>query len=133
MSVEFWDSFIGPVVELSCEITEFHLRSIIEAQIIVMGFYRFNHTPVIMASGRELCYVLLSGVCMCYAMTFVILARPTVITCALLRVGLGEDLNFLLDPLNRGPRLESSESDRSSPFSIVTLYSYFMNILQVSA
>lgn len=42
-----------------------------------------------MASGRELCYVLLSGVCLCYAMTFVVLARPTVIRCALLRVGLG--------------------------------------------
>lgn len=51
---------------------------------------RFNHTPVIMASGRELCYVLLSGICMCYGMAFVILARPTVIRCAILRVGLGE-------------------------------------------
>ncbi|XP_031639120.1 metabotropic glutamate receptor 2-like, partial [Contarinia nasturtii] len=49
----------------------------------------FNHTPVIMASGRELCYVLLTGVCLCYVMTFIILARPTVIRCALLRVGLG--------------------------------------------
>lgn len=51
--------------------------------------FRFNHTPVIMASGRELCYVLLTGVCLCYVMTFIILARPTVIRCALLRVGLG--------------------------------------------
>lgn len=50
---------------------------------------RFNHTPVIMASGRELCYVLLTGVCLCYVMTFIILARPTVIRCACLRVGLG--------------------------------------------
>lgn len=42
-----------------------------------------------MASGRELCYVLLTGVCLCYVMTFIILARPTVIRCACLRVGLG--------------------------------------------
>lgn len=51
--------------------------------------HRFNHTPVIMASGRELCYVLLTGVCLCYVMTFIILARPTVIRCACMRVGLG--------------------------------------------
>lgn len=51
--------------------------------------HRFNHTPVIMASGRELCYILLSGVLCCYGMTFVILARPTVNRCACLRIGLG--------------------------------------------
>lgn len=53
------------------------------------SYHRFNHTPVIMASGRELCYVLLTGVCLCYVMTFIMLARPTVIRCACLRVGLG--------------------------------------------
>lgn len=42
-----------------------------------------------MASGRELCYVLLSGILLCYGMTFVILARPTVNRCACLRIGLG--------------------------------------------
>lgn len=42
-----------------------------------------------MASGRELCYVLLSGVLSCYAMSFVILAKPTVETCAVMRIGLG--------------------------------------------
>lgn len=52
-------------------------------------FRRFNHTPVIMASGRELCYVLLTGVAGCYIMSFIILARPTVIRCACLRIGLG--------------------------------------------
>lgn len=78
-------------------------------------FYRFNHTPVIMASGRELCYVLLSGVCLCYAMTFVILARPTVISCALLRVGLGENISKfifewvpILSPLNLCLRFSAS-------------------------
>lgn len=42
-----------------------------------------------MASGRELCYVLLIGILSCYCMSFVILSRPTVNRCALLRVGLG--------------------------------------------
>ncbi|KAK9889154.1 hypothetical protein WA026_004428 [Henosepilachna vigintioctopunctata] len=52
-------------------------------------FIRYNKTPVIMASGRELCYVLLSGVLCCYSMSFIILAKPTVETCAVMRVGLG--------------------------------------------
>lgn len=42
-----------------------------------------------MASGRELCYVLLSGILCCYGMSFIILARPTVNLCAILRIGLG--------------------------------------------
>ncbi|XP_013775002.1 metabotropic glutamate receptor 7-like [Limulus polyphemus] len=52
-------------------------------------FIRFSHTPVIMASGRELCYLLLLGLLLSYGVSFVILARPTVPTCSLMRVGLG--------------------------------------------
>ncbi|XP_071547188.1 metabotropic glutamate receptor 8-like isoform X2 [Panulirus ornatus] len=57
--------------------------------LTTVTFIRFNTTPVIMASGRELCYVLLSGIALCYLMTFVILAPPSTSTCALLRIGLG--------------------------------------------
>uniref|UniRef100_A0A336MIS6 CSON002162 protein n=1 Tax=Culicoides sonorensis TaxID=179676 RepID=A0A336MIS6_CULSO len=57
-------------------------------------FIKFNRTPVIMASGRELCYVLLSGILSCYAMSFIILARPTVQNCAILRIGLGISLSI---------------------------------------
>lgn len=52
-------------------------------------FIHYNRTPVIMASGRELCYVLLSGIFCCYGMSFIILAKPTVETCAIMRIGLG--------------------------------------------
>lgn len=55
----------------------------------VCVFIHYNRTPVIMASGRELCYVLLLGILSCYAMSFVILAEPTVVTCAVMRIGLG--------------------------------------------
>ena len=53
---------------------------------------RFNKTPVIMASGRELCYVLLFGFISCYGMTFIMVAKPTIYTCTLLRLGLGLSL-----------------------------------------
>ena len=42
-----------------------------------------------MASGRELCYLLLSGIMCCYLMAIPILAKPNIFTCALLRIGLG--------------------------------------------
>ena len=38
-----------------------------------------------MASGRELCYVLMAGMLLCYAMTFVMVTKPTLLTCALWR------------------------------------------------
>ena len=53
-------------------------------------FAWFHHsTPLIMASGRELCYVLLAGILFCYLMAVPILAKPSVLTCAILRIGLG--------------------------------------------
>lgn len=42
-----------------------------------------------MASGRELCYVLLMGILASYGLTFVILCEPTVNRCAVVRIGLG--------------------------------------------
>ncbi|UYV70894.1 GRM4 [Cordylochernes scorpioides] len=62
---------------------------IVSAVFVLVVFLRFAGTPVIMASGRELCYVLLVGILLCYAMSFVILAKPSTATCALMRIGLG--------------------------------------------
>ncbi|XP_076362946.1 metabotropic glutamate receptor 3-like [Tachypleus tridentatus] len=52
-------------------------------------FVYFSKTPIIMASGRELCYLLLLGLVFSYSVSFVILAKPTIITCTLMRIGLG--------------------------------------------
>ena len=35
---------------------------------VILIFIRYNDTPVVRASGRELCYVLLIGILMCYSM-----------------------------------------------------------------
>ncbi|XP_071960230.1 metabotropic glutamate receptor 2-like [Antedon mediterranea] len=57
--------------------------------IVIAVFIRFNDTPIIRASGRELSYVLLSGIAYCYALPFIILAPPTNINCGALRCSLG--------------------------------------------
>ena len=54
---------------------------------VIILFVMFNSTPVVMASGRELSYMLLSGCILCYAMTFVLLAKPTAFMCAAQRYG----------------------------------------------
>ncbi|XP_039310156.1 metabotropic glutamate receptor 8 isoform X2 [Solenopsis invicta] len=72
-------------------------------------FIRFNRTPVIMASGRELCYVLLVGILSCYGMSFIILSKPTIWNCTYLRIGLGLCLSIcysaILTKTNRISRI----------------------------
>ncbi|XP_020279613.1 metabotropic glutamate receptor 8-like isoform X2 [Pseudomyrmex gracilis] len=72
-------------------------------------FLRFNNTPAIRASGRELCYVLLAGILSCYSMSFVILSKPTTLNCTCLRIGLGLCLNMcysaILTKTNRISRI----------------------------
>ncbi|XP_037917846.1 metabotropic glutamate receptor 2-like [Hermetia illucens] len=56
---------------------------------VVSVFLKHNDTPVVRASGRELSYILLAGILMCYLVTFVLVLRPTNIVCGLQRFGAG--------------------------------------------
>ncbi|XP_034939802.1 metabotropic glutamate receptor 8-like [Chelonus insularis] len=75
----------------------------------IVIFVRYNRTPVIMASGRELCYVLLIGILSCYGMSFIILSEPTRLNCTYLRIGLGLCLSIcysaILTKTNRISRI----------------------------
>ncbi|XP_063888044.1 LOW QUALITY PROTEIN: metabotropic glutamate receptor 6-like [Scylla paramamosain] len=57
--------------------------------VVVWVFVRHHDTPVVRASGRELSYVLLSGVLLCYSITFVFVLKPSTVVCAVQRFGLG--------------------------------------------
>ncbi|XP_071522284.1 metabotropic glutamate receptor 6-like [Panulirus ornatus] len=50
---------------------------VVMTSVVMWVFLRHNDTPVVRASGRELSYVLLSGVLLCYAMTFVLVLKGT--------------------------------------------------------
>ncbi|KAI5744195.1 hypothetical protein M8J76_000032 [Diaphorina citri] len=56
---------------------------------IGLVFIRHNDTPVVKAAGRELSYVLLTGILMCYLVTFVLVMKPTDIVCGVQRFGTG--------------------------------------------
>uniref|UniRef100_A0A915PFX1 G-protein coupled receptors family 3 profile domain-containing protein n=1 Tax=Setaria digitata TaxID=48799 RepID=A0A915PFX1_9BILA len=74
-----------------------------------------NHdTPIIKASGRELSYIILVSMIMCYAMTFVLISRPTIFNCAIKRTGIGFAFSCLYAALlvktNRIARIFSHRS-----------------------
>ncbi|KAM8764080.1 LOW QUALITY PROTEIN: metabotropic glutamate receptor 6 [Rhynchonycteris naso] len=63
---------------------------------VVATFIRHNNTPIVRASGRELSYVLLTGIFLIYAITFLMVAEPGAAVCAARRLflGLGTTLSY---------------------------------------
>lgn len=54
---------------------------------VVTIFFRYSETPIVKASGRELSFILLSGILFCFLNTFILLAKPTLFSCSLQRFG----------------------------------------------
>ncbi|XP_061629762.1 metabotropic glutamate receptor 3 [Phyllopteryx taeniolatus] len=83
--------------------------------LVLWVLVRHNDTPLVKASGRELCYILLLGVFMSYAMTFLFLAKPSPAICALRRLGLGTSFavcySALLTKTNRIARIFGGVKD----------------------
>nr|XP_046191006.1 metabotropic glutamate receptor 2-like [Oncorhynchus gorbuscha] len=84
--------------------------------LFIIGlFLKHNDTPVVKASGRELSYILLLGVLMCYSMTFIYISKPSMAVCTLRRLGLGTSFavcySALLTKTNRIARIFSGVKD----------------------
>ncbi|XP_017335907.2 glutamate receptor, metabotropic 2a [Ictalurus punctatus] len=84
--------------------------------LVVIGlFLKNNETPVVKASGRELSYILLLGVLLCYGITFIYIAKPSVVVCTLRRLGLGTSFavcySALLTKTNRIARIFNGVKD----------------------
>ncbi|KAJ8395356.1 hypothetical protein AAFF_G00033410 [Aldrovandia affinis] len=93
---------------------------ILATLFVVVTFVRYNDTPIVKASGRELSYVLLTGIFLCYATTFLMISTPAVGICALRRVflGLGMSISYaaLLTKTNRIYRIfEQGKVSVSTP------------------
>ncbi|VDO74220.1 unnamed protein product, partial [Heligmosomoides polygyrus] len=67
----------------------FAVIGIIATVSVIVIYAMYNETPVVKASGRELSYLLLISMIMCYSMTFVLLSKPNTIVCAIKRTGIG--------------------------------------------
>uniref|UniRef100_H2ZT02 Glutamate metabotropic receptor 6 n=1 Tax=Latimeria chalumnae TaxID=7897 RepID=H2ZT02_LATCH len=81
------------------------ILGILATTFVIATFIRFNDTPIVRASGRELSYVLLTGIFLIYAITFLMIAAPGVVVCAFRRLflGLGMCISYaaLLTKTNR--------------------------------
>ncbi|XP_045498186.1 metabotropic glutamate receptor 2-like [Colias croceus] len=64
------------------------LGIILTILIVTLWILR-SSTPVVRASGRELSFVLLTGILMCYLVTFALVLRPTDLLCSIQRFGTG--------------------------------------------
>lgn len=103
-----WDTVFAIVpVCIAC------LGTVLTVATIVI-FVKFADTPLVRASGRELSYVILAGLLLCYINTFILLAKPGIVVCALQRfsVGMGFSIVYgaLLTKTNRISRIFHSAS-----------------------
>lgn len=63
----------------------FSILGAVVTLLVISVFIKHNHTPIVKAAGREVSYVLLSGLLLCYLITFVLILKPTDIVCAIQR------------------------------------------------
>uniref|UniRef100_A0AAR2IZM5 G-protein coupled receptors family 3 profile domain-containing protein n=1 Tax=Pygocentrus nattereri TaxID=42514 RepID=A0AAR2IZM5_PYGNA len=111
---------------------------ILATSFVVVTFVRYNDTPIVRASGREMSYVLLTGIFLCYAITFLMIATPSLAVCSFRRVFLGLGMCFsyaaLLTKTNRihrifeqgkksvaAPRFISPASQLAITFSLISV------------
>ena len=64
--------------------------------MVIVVFIINNDTPIVRASGRELSYLILAGIMMCYCLTFFLLAYPTPVICAFQRFGVGLGFSMMV-------------------------------------
>uniref|UniRef100_A0A4W4F2K5 G-protein coupled receptors family 3 profile domain-containing protein n=1 Tax=Electrophorus electricus TaxID=8005 RepID=A0A4W4F2K5_ELEEL len=85
------------------------ILGILATTFVIVTFVRYNDTPIVRASGREMSYVLLTGIFLCYVVTFPMIATPRVCVCSFRRVFLGLGMCFsyaaLLTKTNRIHRI----------------------------
>ncbi|XP_058873150.1 metabotropic glutamate receptor 6-like isoform X4 [Acipenser ruthenus] len=114
------------------------ILGILATSLVIGTFVRFNDTPIVRASGRELSYVLLAGIFLIYGITFLMIAEPGDVVCAFRRLflGLGMCISYaaLLTKTNRiyrifeqgkkavtPPRFISPASQLGITFSLISL------------
>ncbi|RUS89252.1 hypothetical protein EGW08_002995, partial [Elysia chlorotica] len=67
----------------------FSSLGILAVTLTGLVFLRYANTPVVKASGRELSFVLLLGIFLCYTMTFLLITKPSKLVCGAQTIGIG--------------------------------------------
>ena len=93
--------------------------------LVVLGVFVTHHTtPVVRAAGRELSYVLLVGLLLCFSVTFLLVLRPSTLVCALQRFFTGFCFSIvyaaLLTKTNRIQRIFNSGQKSSTKVQFIS-------------
>ncbi|XP_020294565.1 metabotropic glutamate receptor 2-like [Pseudomyrmex gracilis] len=114
------EEFLRPESGWAIGAMAFSATGILVTSFVCGVFLRHNDTPVVRASGRELSYVLLSGILLCYFVTFTLVLKPTDIVCGLQRFAAGLCFTVvyaaLLTKTNRISRIFTAGSARRPSF-----------------
>ncbi|TRY66534.1 hypothetical protein DNTS_015914 [Danionella cerebrum] len=105
---------------------------------VIITFIRFNDTPIVRASGRELSYVLLTGIFLIYLITFLMIAEPGTVVCAFRRLllGLGMCISYsaMLTKTNRIYRIfEQGKKSVTPPKFISPTSQLIITFILISA
>lgn len=83
------ETFMRPDSVWSIGAMALSTSGIVVTLAVIIIFIKHNDTPVVRASGRELCFVLLIGILMCYGITFILVQKPTDFLCGAQKAGIG--------------------------------------------
>ncbi|KAK0134603.1 Metabotropic glutamate receptor 8 [Merluccius polli] len=110
---------------------------IVATTFVILTFVRHNDTPIVRAAGREMSYVLLTGIFLCYVITFPMIAAPDVLVCSFRRIFLGLGMCFsnaaLLTKTNRIHRIfEQGKKAVTAPRFISPTSQLFITFFLIS-
>ncbi|XP_053202702.1 metabotropic glutamate receptor 6-like [Panonychus citri] len=66
---------------------------------IICIFIKYKDTPIVRASGRELSFVLLAGLLLCYSITYLLMLRPTNFVCGSIQTMIGCSFSMVYSSL----------------------------------
>ncbi|KAL5285744.1 GPRMGL5 family protein [Megaselia abdita] len=83
------ESYLRPESAWAIGAMSFSSTGICFTLFVLGAFIKYNDTAVVRASGRELTYILLAGILMCYLVTFTLVLRPSNVVCGIQRFSAG--------------------------------------------
>ncbi|XP_071635324.1 metabotropic glutamate receptor B isoform X1 [Temnothorax longispinosus] len=114
------EEFLRPESGWAIGAMSFSATGILVTLFVCGVFLKHNDTPVVRASGRELSYVLLLGILLCYLVTFTLIFKPTHIVCGIQRFAAGFCFTVvyaaLLTKTNRISRIFNAGSAKRPSF-----------------
>ncbi|KYQ52223.1 Metabotropic glutamate receptor [Trachymyrmex zeteki] len=120
MCQEVPEEFLRPESGWAIGAMSFSATGMLVTLFVCGVFLKHNDTPVVRASGRELSYVLLSGILLCYLVTFTLIFKPTHIVCGIQRFAAGFCFTVvyaaLLTKTNRISRIFNAGSAKRPSF-----------------